>query len=192
MAAKAPDPSNPNILRDTFAATSSASDHPSAWDNLYQHNFHPWDRGGPSLALADLLSQRADLVPPSQETDRRGNPLRDEQGNVVRKTALVPGCGLGHDVLLLKSFGYDVWGLDCSADGIRLAKENVQKTQDAQTIKPVGDVHLGREDWVVADFFAQDWSQGIGSDGSGKFDLIYDYTVSIPFQQLIYTCVTHT
>lgn len=172
----APDPSNPNILRDTFAA-ASASDHPSAWDNLYQHDFHPWDRGGPSLALADLLSQRHDLVPPAQETDRRGNPLRDESGAVIRKTALVPGCGRGHDVLLLKTFGYDVWGLDCSADGIRRARENVAQRQQEQAPQPVGDVHLGSEKWIVADFFGDEWSQGVGTDGSGKFDLVYDYTV---------------
>ncbi|KGQ05680.1 putative thiol methyltransferase 2 [Beauveria bassiana D1-5] len=174
----APDTSNPNILRDTFAAASHTSqDQASAWDNLYRNDFHPWDRGGPSLALADLLTERPDLIAPAQDVDRRGNPLRDATGAVVRRTALVPGCGRGHDVLLLKTFGYDVVGLDSSADGIRRAKENVATLEAAPGgVKPQGNVQLGQESWVVADFFAQDWSNGLGTDGSGKFDLIYDYT----------------
>ena len=174
----APDTSNPNILRDTFAA--AGHDQKTAWDNLYRHDFHPWDRGGPSVALADLLAQRHDLVVPAQDVDRRGNPLRDDAGGVVRRTALVPGCGRGHDVLLLKAFGYDVVGLDCSADGIRRAKESVAALEATPGgVKPQGDVQLGQESWVVADFFAQDWSKGLGTDGSGTFDLIYDYTVRL-------------
>ena len=159
MSGPAPDTSNPNILRDTFSSQPFSS-HADTWDNLYQHSFHPWDRGGPSVALSDLLSQRADLVPSSQEA------------NSARKRALVPGCGRGHDVILLRAFGYDVSGLDYSSDGIRLAKENVADFDSKNELKAVGGVEIGSIDWVVADFFAEDWSK------DQKYDLIFDYTVS--------------
>lgn len=166
MASAPPDASNPNILRDTFS--TDFANHSAAWDSLYQHDFHPWDRGGPSLALADLLSQRTDLVPSAQQGD-----------SSKRRTALVPGCGRGHDVLLLQSFGYDVWGLDVSADGIKRAKENVEEYLARGAVKPVDGVELGDAKFVVADFFSLDWTEGLGSDGSGKFDLIFDYTVCL-------------
>lgn len=166
-AAPPPDPSNPNILRDTFS--KPFSEHSKTWDSLYQNDFHPWDRGGPSLALADLLSQRTDLVPAAQAP------------GASRRTALVPGCGRGHDVLLLQSYGYDVVGLDVSADGIRRAQTNVNEYNAQGKVKPVTEgTELGEASFVVADFFSSDWSNGMGSDGSGTFDLIFDYTVSVP------------
>lgn len=168
-----PDTTNPNILRDTFSA-QSFDKHAQTWDSLYKHDFHPWDRGGPSLALADLLSQRLDLVPSSQDTSANATPA-------VRKTALVPGCGRGHDVILLRSYGYDVWGLDVSVDGIKMAQSNLAAYDDQGLAKPVDGVELGEANFIMADFFAEDWTNGIGSQGSGKFDLIFDYTVRFFF-----------
>ncbi|TQS32819.1 hypothetical protein Golomagni_06855 [Golovinomyces magnicellulatus] len=161
MAGPPPDTTNPNILRDTFAAQPFES-HPDAWHSLYQHSFHPWDRGGPSMALSDLLEQRTDLVPRSQEAESPGE----------RKTALVPGCGRGHDVILLRAFGYDVHGLDYSSDGIKLAKENVADFDSKNPVtKPAVDgVAVGSIDWRVADFFDDAWSKDV------KYDLIFDYT----------------
>lgn len=140
-----------------------ASDHPKQWDTCYRDSFHPWDRAGPSLALADLLLQRRDLVPP---VSREG-----------RKTALVPGCGLGHDVRLLASFGYDVVGLDVSETALGRAKEQ-QEAVDKQDQYPLQNgVERGSITWLAANFFANDWAEGLGANGSGKFDLIFDYTV---------------
>lgn len=154
------------------------SSHTSQWDSLYRDQVHPWDRAGPSVALADLLIQRTDLVPPAQDHDRRGEPVRSATGEVVKHTALVPGCGLGHDALLLASFGYDVWAVDVSEKGLELARENEQVCLEKGLYKPDKGTEMGRIHWVCADFFDASWSQGVGSDGSGKFDLIFDYTVS--------------
>ncbi|UNI20756.1 Methyl halide transferase [Purpureocillium takamizusanense] len=165
-------PEERSRLQQSFASLPFTS-HPSQWDSLYRQAFTPWDRAGPSLALADLLAQRTDLVPPAQERDARGNLIQ----GVPRRTALVPGCGRGHDVLLLSSFGYDVWGLDYSPDAVRMAEENRKDAESKGLYKPVEqDLEKGDVKWLAGDFFDGSWSKGIGTDGSGTFDLIYDYT----------------
>ncbi len=173
--ASAINPDERSRLQESFASLPFTS-HPSRWDSLYRQAFTPWDRAGPSLALADLLAQRTDLVPPAQERDARGNLVQ----GVPRRTALVPGCGRGHDVLLLSSFGYDVWGLDYSPDAVRMAEENRKDAESKGLYKPVEeDLEKGDIKWLAGDFFDESWSKGIGTDGSGTFDLIYDYTVSL-------------
>ncbi|KAG5986356.1 hypothetical protein E4U43_005550, partial [Claviceps pusilla] len=152
------------------------SAHPETWSALYKENFHPWDRQGPSLALADLLAQRPDLVPPAQDHDHRGNLLRDAAGRVSRRTALVPGCGRGHDVLLLSSFGYDVVGLDCSPEAVRMAEENRRDADEKGLYGAADGLEKGEVSWVVGDFFADEWTGGLGTEGKGQFDLIFDYT----------------
>ncbi|PFH61449.1 hypothetical protein XA68_17353 [Ophiocordyceps unilateralis] len=116
---------------------------------------------GPSLALAEVLGQRPDLVPPPPPPTA---PSSSSSSPAPRRraTALVPGCGLGHDALLLASFGYDVWGLDV-----------VERNRSAlgRLYPPVREaVGCGSVTWLVADFLADDWSLGLG------FDLIFDYS----------------
>ncbi|RDA91324.1 hypothetical protein CP533_1568 [Ophiocordyceps camponoti-saundersi (nom. inval.)] len=120
---------------------------------------------GPSLALADLLADRTDLIPLAPVPSPR------------RATALVAGCGRGYDALLLASFGYDVWAVD--DDGARIAKERRRLAAHGRLYPPVREaVGCGSVTWLVADFLADDWSLGLGSDdGPGRFDLIYDYTL---------------
>lgn len=167
-----------NKLVDTFASAPLAS-HPGRWDALYAESYHPWDRAGPSVALDDLLHQRRDLIPASQELDARNRPVRDAAGKAVRRTALVPGCGYGHDVLLLAARGYDVWGLDGSGKALEGAKSNEEevKASGYRGYEMEAGVERGDVHWVEADFFAEGWEKGLGLDGSGTFELIFDYTV---------------
>ncbi len=181
-------------LQETFADAPLAA-HAERWDALYRDNFSPWDRAGPSLALADLLAQRHDLVPPAQERDSRGNPLRTASGAVAKRTAKLPGCGQGHDVLLLARLGYDVWGMDFSETAIAAARENERKAAEGKpgpgALPPWDDevMESGKVTWVNGDFFAEEWSEGAGTDGTGKFDLVFDYTVSAPC--FVYFCIIH-
>lgn len=69
------------------------------WDQAYQENFTPWDKGQPSPPLVEWFSRH------------------HAQGRV-----LVPGCGVGHDVAHLISLGLDVTGLDLSPTAISRAK----------------------------------------------------------------------
>ena len=161
-------------LQEAFSSAPLSS-HGSRWDSLYCDAFTPWDRAGPSLALHDLLHQRPDLIPPAQEHDYRHKLLRDATGAVEKKKALVPGCGRGHDVLLLSAWGYDVWGLDYSAAAKAQAIENQQRVEKEGKYKPIDGLERGDIHWVTGDFFGEDWVKGAGLDG--KFDLIFDYTV---------------
>lgn len=69
------------------------------WDQAYQDNITPWDKGAPSPPLVEWLSR---------------NPL---PGRV-----LVPGCGIGHDVAYLASLGIDAYGLDISPTAVLRAQ----------------------------------------------------------------------
>jgi len=163
-----PDPSTdpaPDVgrLKATFLG-HPLSAHGAQWDQLWKESYTPWDRGGPSLALNDLLEEHRKLFP-SPSTSSAPNPR-----------ALVPGCGRGHDVLLLSAFGYDVIGLDVSEASLQEAAENEKKNGgDAMYAARQGITsRRGEVTWMKADFFD-------GENASlkpGSFDLIYDYTVS--------------
>jgi SAM-dependent methyltransferase len=69
------------------------------WDQAYQENFTPWDKGEPSPPLMEWVSR-----------------------NHVGGRVLVPGCGVGHDVACLVSMGIDAIGLDIAPTAIERAK----------------------------------------------------------------------
>jgi methyl halide transferase len=121
------------------------------WDTLWQNNQTPWDRGGSSPALEELVvDKKFPLVP-------RGGAGR----------ALVPGCGRGYDVALFASLKGDdqqfekVVGLDVSPKALGEArklhvKENIE--------------------FLEGDFFSEtdDWAK------LAPYDVVYDYTVLFP------------
>ena len=148
-----------------------AATHPNKWSALWDKgDFLPWDRGMPNPALEDTLTDRKDLL---------GSCFtKDYAGRARRKKALVPGCGKGYDVLLLASFGYDAFGLEVSESAVKRCAEE-RKTNGHKY--PVRDetAGAGSVTFIVGDFFANDWKADIGGDD--KMDLIYDYTVRLPF-----------
>jgi hypothetical protein len=79
-----------------FFSTAPLPSHGPKWSSLWSQSYTPWDRGGPSLALHDLLLSRPDLVPPA------ANLLAASPGDSL-PLALVPGCGRGHDALFLSA-----------------------------------------------------------------------------------------
>ncbi|RWA15060.1 hypothetical protein EKO27_g34 [Xylaria grammica] len=132
-------------------------EHSSRWTKCWEDKWTPWDRGGPSMALYDLLKENpSGAIPLPSE----GSP----------KTCLVPGCGRGYDVLLLSSFGYDVYGLDVSSQALDAAKANAEKALAEELYKTEASKR-GAVNWTCQDFFAEDWK-----DVQGPFDLIFDYT----------------
>lgn len=70
------------------------------WNQAYQENFTPWDKGLPSPPLVEWLSS-----------------------NTLSGKVLVPGCGVGHDVAHLVSCGIDAHGLDIAPAAVARAKE---------------------------------------------------------------------
>jgi methyl halide transferase len=152
------------ITLGSFFKDRPSENHPEAWNELWEkHNHTPWDRSGPSLALLDVLAQKSKLF--------------DLPTATSRKTALVPGCGRGYDVLLLASFGFDAHGLDASATAVSEARRNAEKADGLEVYKQRGE-RPGSVAWVESDFFAEQWPHDLGVQ-DGKFDLIFDYTVRI-------------
>ncbi|KAK4219171.1 thiol methyltransferase [Rhypophila decipiens] len=164
-------------LQSTFES-KPFSDHPSAWDSLWNEAYTPWDRGGPSLALKDVILEHADLFPhlllhQQQEGKETGG---------TRPKALVPGCGRGHDVLLLSRLGYDAYGLDFSEKALQEARVNEQllakeEEEHGQQQDEESRIEPGNVTWVAGDFFDPKVLGGVVENGGNlKFDLVFDYT----------------
>jgi SAM-dependent methyltransferase len=79
------------------------------WEDCYQRGHTPWDKGGASPPLLDLLAD-----------GRACGALR-----VASARVLVPGCGTGHDVRALAAAipGAEVIGLDVSPTALVAARE---------------------------------------------------------------------
>lgn len=132
MAADQPSTNARERLRSHFI-DSPSSDHPQRWDDLYQQNFLPWDKGLPNPALVDLLTERQDLLP-----------------SAPRKKALIPGCGKGYDVMLLSAWGYDAYGLDYSETALTAAREIEKEMAGKGVYEKRDGVEKGKVVWVCA------------------------------------------
>lgn len=136
--------------------------------------------GFPSPALVDLLTDRTDLLGPSH--------IGEIGSEKTRKKALVPGCGKGYDVLLLAAFGYDAYGLEFSPKALEQAKQHQEASKDQEVYKTRDESEgKGNVTWLSGDFFKDDWVAQVEGHEEGKFDLIYDYTVSVPYNPLSFT-----
>ena len=140
------------------------SQHAQRWDDLYKENFLPWDKGFPNPALVDLLSERQDLLPSPEKKKKK---LR----------ALVPGCGKGYDVLLLSAFGYEAYGAEISSRALDAARNTEKEMSGKGVYETREGAEKGDITWLAGDFFKDDFLKDV-KGGDGKFDLIYDYTVS--------------
>ncbi|KAI0406492.1 S-adenosyl-L-methionine-dependent methyltransferase [Xylaria palmicola] len=133
-------------------------EHSDRWAALWDDKFTPWDRGMPSMALNDLLTDNPNGVIPLPNEDSK-------------KTTLVPGCGKGYDVLLLSYFGYNVVGLEYAPTAIEQAKEIFEKAQTEDLCNTALPRKRGDISWICQDFFAEG-----EVDARGPFDLIFDFT----------------
>lgn len=148
-----------------FSGDTTAHTH--RWSELWDKgDFLPWDRGTPNPALEDVLAHRQDLIGDCF--------VRDGIGGKRRKKALVPGCGGGYDVLLLASFGYDVYGLEVSQSAVQMCMREQDTNGHKYHVRDV-TVGAGKVTFLTGDFFGDGWSSDI--DGGPVFELIYDYTV---------------
>ena len=151
-------------LRSHFGDFQDA-DYGQAWAKLWESgSFLPWDRGRPSPALIDTLENFRHVI---------GSPVFDGK----RKKALVPGCGRGVDVLLLSSYGYDAVGLEISPQAVTACKEFAEANEGSY---PVRDEKVGKgsAQFVLGDFYKNEWKKEVGMEENETFDLVYDYTVS--------------
>lgn len=173
MSQDQPTDARARLLSHFSTATGSAA-HGSKWNELYQQNFLPWDKGFPSPALVDLLNH----APLSTSPKHAGLIPNPSKSSKRRLRALVPGCGKGYDVLLLAANGYDAYGLEISELALVEAKK-VEKEKGGEGVyasKP--GVERGTVRWLSGDFFGLEFLSDVeGGEEKWKFDLIYDYTV---------------
>ena len=93
------------------------------WDQCYLDNQTPWDKGMAS--------------PPLEEWVRSQQP---------KGRALVPGCGIGHDVAMLVSQGVDAYGLDISPTAVTRAQAAYPELAERFLL---GDLFDQPEDWTA-------------------------------------------
>jgi thiopurine S-methyltransferase len=115
--------------------TSPLPDTGSWWDQRYLDGTDRWELGAPAPPLARFLKEQAQAPQPP--------------GRV-----LVPGCGRGHEAALLASLGFEVVGLDFSAEAVREARR-------------LHGEQAGRLTWVQADLLDAEAldAAGLGSAG---------------------------
>ena len=75
------------------------------WEQRYQTNDMPWEKGAPSPGLVDFLAAHRQLP---------------------GETVCVPGCGTGHDAREWAKSGFQVYGYDLAPSAIRLSAERTQ------------------------------------------------------------------
>ncbi len=105
------------------------------WNARYNNDDMPWNKGEGTPVLAELIRE----IPQYFRPDTK---------------ALVPGCGLGHDVAMLQAAGIDTTGMDISETALRLAREAHPE---------LGDI------WLKDDLFTM-------SNKAGKYDLVWEHT----------------
>ncbi|MBI4616089.1 MAG: methyltransferase domain-containing protein [Planctomycetes bacterium] len=107
---------------------------PEGWGSRYRAEDTPWDLGRPAPGLLSLL----------------------DEGVLAPCRVLVPGCGRGHDALLLADRGFDVVALDYAPEAIRLA-EDLAATRGESRVR-----------FLVQDFLC--------FEAAEPFDLLWEHT----------------
>ncbi|MCW0216764.1 MAG: TPMT family class I SAM-dependent methyltransferase [Prosthecobacter sp.] len=102
------------------------------WESCYLDGNTPWDKGEASPPLSAWVMK-----------------------HTLQGRALVPGCGVGHDVALLVDHGLDALGVDLS----RTAVEKARETHAA-----------------LADHFIQGDLFALPAEWSGTFDYVFEHT----------------
>ncbi|KAE8815793.1 putative thiol methyltransferase 2 [Hordeum vulgare] len=128
---------NPAVgrLREIFRGGGGGGDAADGWEKSWESGVTPWDLGKPTPIIEHLV----------------------KSGTLPKGRALVPGCGMGYDVVALASPERFVVGLEIS----NIAAE---KAKQWSLSLPNTDCFT----FLVADFFK--WRP------SEPFDLIFDYT----------------
>ncbi|KAI9375377.1 S-adenosyl-L-methionine-dependent methyltransferase [Aspergillus egyptiacus] len=160
------------------------TDHGRGWSDLWDSGDSDlWDRGMPSPALIDLIEEYSDtLFYPFHARNPEPSDPGTGAGQGERKKALVPGCGRGYDVVTLALHGFDAYGLEISSTAVSEAEKFARSELDSPRPHNFGQSRRlqdtnpspGTMRFTQGDFFEKEWVESF--TGSGKFDLVYDYT----------------
>ena len=84
----------------TPSFTSRDPSAPQFWDERFEQQFMPWDRGGVPADLLTFVQAHA----------------------AQALVTLIPGCGLGHEVAFVHAAGWDVTAIDFSPAAVAAAR----------------------------------------------------------------------
>jgi hypothetical protein len=162
-------------------------DSANAWESLWSEDVTPWDLGGPTKALISELERKHS----------------EEPETLMWKTALIPGCGSGYDLLSLARFwdsqaasGCDetgpinrtVVGLEVAPTSLERAKSYLAQARDSNDNKLLrytdiqlfsGNFFSDPSTWAL---FHHEKAANIANDNlwgqeSGRsFDFVFDST----------------
>jgi SAM-dependent methyltransferase len=128
---------------------------PEFWDQRFDQEFTPWDRGGVPAQLSAWLKTGKPVSDPLGLTLACGGrvPVSDPAGQTPghRFSALIPGCGSGYELQAFCEAGWNATAIDFSPSAVVAAQ---------QALGP------WRQHVVEADFFAYSPGQLV--------DLIYE------------------
>lgn len=99
------------------------------WDQAYREGNTPWDKGTAAPPLRQFL-----------------------QSHAVAGKVFIPGCGAGHDVRLLSSYGAEVCGIDLSRTAITQAQSFSRTGNEQYEVMDLFQMpprYLGAFDWFV-------------------------------------------
>jgi len=129
---------------------------PGFWDQRFEAEFTPWDRGGVPVQLSAWLQTGKPVSDPQGQTlDQRQSraEVSDPAGQTsgCRFSVLIPGCGSGYELQAFCEAGWNATAIDFSPSAVVAAQ---------QAVGP------WREHVIEADFFAYDPPQPL--------DLVYE------------------
>lgn len=85
------------------------------WDERFEQQFTPWDKGTVPAQLHDFVRNGAGLVPSQLPPQPPVNPRR----------CFIPGCGSAYEVVALAQAGWEVTAIDFSARAVQQAKSQI-------------------------------------------------------------------
>src|SRR5215475_9165183 len=100
------------------------------WEQRYQTNDMPWEKGEASPGLVDFLVAHPELV---------------------RSRVCVPGCGTGHDVRAWARAGFQAFGFDIAPSAIRLSRERTREAMLTAQFQRLDFLRVApprRFDWI--------------------------------------------
>jgi len=126
-----------------MTAASPAPDTSSWWDQRYREGSDGWELGAAAPPLQCFLQEHAQAPRPP--------------GRV-----LVPGCGRGHEAALLAKLGFQVVGLDFSAEALREARR-------------IHGEQPGQLSWIQADLLDSE-ALALAGLGAASCDGVLEHT----------------
>lgn len=168
---------------------SSSKDQGAGWCDLWDKGESDlWDRGKPSPALIDLIEQRHDTVASHSGDGRRRTalvPVGVPRSMHFKVTQRSKGCGRGYDVVMLALHGFDAYGLEISSGAVAVAEAYAASELSQPSAYNFCDSASntretpGHVSFLRGDFFQKDWEANVPLESGMKFDLVYDYTVTL-------------